>query len=84
MVIIGLAEGFFEFVSKRSLSRTGNISRCTRKMILDLSNISVYLLQKIKSKVTSDIYNAKIVAKMLFHISCILVASCVYPACVSM
>jgi len=63
-------KGFFEFVSYRSLARTGNISRCARKLVLDLSNISVYLLHKIISKVTNDIYKAKIVCKQLFHFCC--------------
>lgn len=63
-------QGFFEFVSFRSLARTGNVTRCARKAVLDLSRISVYLLQKIRSKVTSDIYKAKMTAKMLFHICC--------------
>jgi len=63
-------KGFFEFVSHRSLARTGNITRCARKLIVDLSHISVYLLQKVSNKVTSDIYKAKMVAKQLFHFCC--------------
>lgn len=62
--------GFFEFVSNRSYMRTGNITRCARKIVLDLSGISCYLLKKVTSKVTNDIYRAKIAAKMLFHICC--------------
>lgn len=62
--------GFFEFVSNRSWLRTGNVTRCARKAILNLSKISCYLLKKITTKVTSDIYKAKIAAKMLFHICC--------------
>lgn len=63
-------KGFFEFVSNRSLARTGNVTRCKRKVILDLSNISTYLLEKIISKVTSDIYKAKVVCKQMFHFAC--------------
>lgn len=63
-------KGFFEFVSFRSLARTGNVTRCARKIILDISNISVYLLEKIRSKVTTDIYRAKMAVGLLFQICC--------------
>lgn len=63
-------KGFFEFVSKRSFMRTGNITRCARLLILDLSKISSYLLHKITSKATTAIWAAKVSAKMLFHICC--------------
>lgn len=63
-------EGFFEFVSRRSLLRTGNISRCARKVFLDLSEISSYLLHKITSKATTAIFSAKITARMLYMIHC--------------
>lgn len=63
-------KGFFEFVSKRSLSRTGNITRCARKLIVDVSDITTYLLFKLKSKATTAIYSAKISAKFLFMLCC--------------
>lgn len=63
-------DGFFEFVSKRSFLRTGNITRCARLCVLDLSQITTYLLTKIKSKATTAIWSAKIAVKMLYHICC--------------
>lgn len=63
-------KGFFEFVSNRSFLRTGNISRCVRKMVLDLSDISCNLLNKITSKATNHIFTAKMTAKMLYLFHC--------------
>jgi len=63
-------KSFFEFVSRRSLARTGNVSRCKRIKILDLSGITSYLLEKIKSKCTTAVYSAKISAKFLFMLCC--------------
>lgn len=62
--------GFFEFVSRASFNRTGNVTRCKRLKILDLSNICTRLLDKVKSKATSMIYNAKMSIKLLYMLHC--------------
>lgn len=63
-------KGFFEFVSRRSFARTGNVTRCKRIKILDLSRITTYLLEKIKSKATNAVGSAKIACKLLFILCC--------------
>lgn len=61
-------EKFFEFVSMASFARTGNVTRCKRVKILDLSNITSYLLQKVKAKISNQIWSAKITCKQLYQL----------------
>lgn len=57
---------FFEFVRAEDLQTDSNVSRAERVEILDLSGITTYLLEKIKTKLQKGIWSAKITVKQLY------------------
>jgi hypothetical protein len=59
----------YKYVSATQLNKRGkNVSRCTQKPLIRIKQETTYLISKIKSRVTSDIYKAKMSIKMMYQI----------------
>lgn len=62
---------YFEFVTSKDYNyHKGDASRCKKRTVVDLRNITSYLLVKIRSKATTMIWSAKVTAKTLYMLYC--------------